>query len=67
MQYSEYISEYKQGCHTDRWIYKYNSLECLEWEELEQHLSYPLSSLKKCEYLLQLNECKAKNRFAHLR
>lgn len=67
MQYSEYISEYKQGCHTDYWIYKYNSSECLEWEELEQHLSYPLSSLEKCEYLLQLNERNAKNRFAHSR
>lgn len=65
MIYSEYIAEYKQDCHDDFWIYEYIPSECIDWNELEEHFSSNYSPLQKCEYLINLNKNKSKNRFVH--
>lgn len=66
MLYSDYITEYKQNCHEDYWIYKYDEAECMEWSELEEKFSTKMSPMEKCEYLIGLNERKMKNRFVHI-
>lgn len=65
MNYSEYISKHKQGYNEDFWIYNFNSEECIDWDILEKQFSSPISALQKCQYLINLNEQKTKNRFVH--
>lgn len=66
MYYPDYISEYKQGCHDDYWCYEHNAAECLRWDELEKHFSYPISSYEKYQYLSHISEHRHKNRFVHI-
>lgn len=64
MNYKKFISENKEGCHDDYWIYEYDEEQVIEWDYIESALSHG-TALEKCNFLRNLNAAKTKNRFVH--
>lgn len=64
MNYNKFISENRENFHADYWIYEYDENQVIEWDYIESALSYG-TSLEKCDFLIELNAAKTKNRFVH--
>ncbi len=62
--YDTFIEKHYQEYRKDNWIYKTDSSELTEYERIDDELNSLKNSQGKCDYLLKLNECKTKNRFA---
>lgn len=54
----------KRGVAPDRWIYSFNEDEYIPFDTVEEHLSHKYSAGERLEYLQNLAETPAKNRFA---
>lgn len=63
MDYSIFISENKESCRDD-WVYEYNINQVIEWDYIESAMSHG-TVLEKCNFLIELNATKKKNRFVH--
>ncbi|MGN0355109.1 MAG: acyltransferase [Muricoprocola sp.] len=67
MDYEAYLGNYRAEQPVDKWIYTYQSQECIEYETIDQELKKRSTAKKKYEYLMQLRENGNKNRFVHKR
>lgn len=64
MDYNKFTCENREECHGDDWIYKYDESQVIEWDYLESGISHG-TALEKCNFLMELNAVKSKNRFVH--
>ena len=64
MNYNKFISENREDCHDDYWIYEYDENQVIEWDYIESAMSRG-TALEKCNFLIELNTGKSKNRFVH--
>lgn len=64
MNYNKFISENREDCHDDYWIYEYDENQVIEWNNIELAISHG-TALEKCNFLIELNNIKSKNRFVH--
>ncbi len=62
-EYERYIKEYKEDCSVEYWIYNYTEEENIDYICLEKEFHKRKNSKEKCEYLINLNSDKKKNRF----
>ena len=65
LYYDDYIEKFHHDYHSDGWIYDYTESESIDYNEMDSLLNGLNTSQKKVEYLIQLNNCKEKNRFVH--
>lgn len=40
MNYNRFISENREGCHDDYWIYEYDENQVIEWDYIESAMSH---------------------------
>ena len=66
LNYSNYIDNHFDDFHNDYWIYEYDTTNTVEWTDIEMNLSSGCA-IDKCNYLINLNKNKTKNRFVHTR
>lgn len=64
IDYNKFISENREGYHDDYWIYEYDENQVIEWDYLESAMSRG-TAMEKCNFLIDFNAAKAKNRFVH--
>lgn len=64
MNYNKFISQNREGYHDDCWIYEYDENQVIEWDYIESAMSHG-TALEKCNFLIELNAAKSKNRFVH--
>lgn len=64
MNYNNFISQNRKDFQDDCWIYEYDKNQVIEWDSLETALSHG-TAYDKCNFLINLNNTKSKNRFVH--
>lgn len=63
--YDDYLKGKNPNKKPGQWIYKYKREDAVPFETVEAALNQRKDSVSKCEYLIQLNQEKTKNRFVH--
>ncbi len=63
--YDAFLNKYPGNDPFDNWIFEYTKAESLDFDEIDQQLNARKTCQEMCDYLIQLNSKKAKNRFVH--
>lgn len=64
-QYDEYLIEYKNENDCDKWTYEYIQEECQEYDLIDREINSLKKAQDRCEYILNLDSKRNKNRFVH--
>lgn len=63
--YEEYAAKHRKDISPDAWIYSYNKEDSISFNKLDKELTKRKSADDKLQYILELENSKTKNRFAH--
>ncbi|MCR4610953.1 MAG: hypothetical protein K5644_03550 [Lachnospiraceae bacterium] len=63
--YNKFVKKHLEGFSVDNWIFTYEKTQSLSFDEIDRQLTALKTSQEKCDYLIQLENTKSKNRFVH--